>query len=243
MILHPTPIVVAGRDGRTSTSITPHVYVTVDVSALRHTEHVACSGFCGCPRDSALREIPPKPETPAQMRALVDGKGTCRSYAAEERVTLSHNPHAGESDPRPCTAKGCKFGHNRDTVAAEYVALLAEEAVLSGDTSKKGKAKFSRWRMKFAELHGNIQPGLYGMPLLYHHFDDQILDALHLALLNLPKLPWKYANPRSFTYCLYSSRFLSYSIPVYTRVTHMRYVTYFTHVSPARLTSISGTES
>ena len=40
--------------------------------------------------------------------------------------------------------------------------------------------------------HFNVPPGLYGRPFLRHHFRKQILDALHLALLGLPKTPWKF---------------------------------------------------
>ena len=33
---------------------------------------------------------------------------------------------------------------------------------------------------------------LYGAPMYDHDMADQILDPLHLALLNLPKIPWKH---------------------------------------------------
>ena len=46
--------------------------------------------------------------------------------------------------------------------------------------------------MGHAHSHGNVQPGEYGMPMFKHHMDQQILDALHLAELGLPKTPWKY---------------------------------------------------
>ena len=65
--------------------------------------------------------------------------------------------------------------------------MLAEEA----------KVKFSTWRMlhawKGSVHHFNVPPGLYGCPLFRHHFRRQILDALHLALLGLPKTPWKFS--------------------------------------------------
>ena len=38
-------------------------FLSVDVAALRHTEHLANSGWCGCNRDFALRQTPKKPET------------------------------------------------------------------------------------------------------------------------------------------------------------------------------------
>jgi hypothetical protein len=75
--------------------------------------------------------------------------------------------------------------------------LLAEEAKLAAATSKAGKTKFSTWRMlhawKGGTPHLNVPPGLYGCPLFRHHFKRQILDALHLALLGLPKTPWKFS--------------------------------------------------
>ena len=173
-------------------------YFTDDVSCLRHGEHLANSGWCGCSRDAALRRVPPKPKTPAEMRTLVNGDpgGRCRELSCEERDVLSHNPVPGEPLPRPCIADNCKFGHDRSTVAQEYTDLLAMEAVLSADKTKKAKAKYSLWRMlhawKGANPHFNVPPGLYGKPMLRHHFNRQILDALHLALLGLPKTPWKH---------------------------------------------------
>ena len=41
--------------------------MTVDVAALRHVEHLANSGWCGCARDFALRQTPKKPETVQEM--------------------------------------------------------------------------------------------------------------------------------------------------------------------------------
>ena len=61
--------------------------------------------------------------------------------------------------------------------------MLAEEARLLSDQSKKGKAAFSKWRMAHAHAHHNIQPGKYGEPMLWHHFWQVLLDALHLAEL------------------------------------------------------------
>ena len=174
----------------------PHF--TDDVSALRHGEHLANSGWCGCSRDCALRQVPDKPPTVTAMRKLVNGDegGRCRELSVKERDNLSHNPPPGKSIPEPCKADGCIFAHNPFTAAAEYLELLAEEKRLAADTSKKGKQKYSTWRMKHAwkghTPHMNVPPGLYGKPMLRHHFRRQILDALHLALLGLPKTPWKY---------------------------------------------------
>jgi hypothetical protein len=173
-------------------------YFTDDVSALRHGEHLANSGWCGCSRDAALRQVPAKPEDKAAMLVLVNGDkgGRCRELAVEERDNLSHSPPPGKLVPDPCCAAGCKFAHNPFTAAVEYAELLAKEAELAADKSKKGKAKYSLWRMKHAwkgeTPHLNVPPGLYGKPMLRHHLRRQILDALHLAWLGLPKTPWKY---------------------------------------------------
>merc|ERR1711871_587007 len=46
--------------------------------------------------------------------------------------------------------------------------------------------------MEHADGHFNVQPGEYGEPMLHHDMDDQLLDALHVAELNLPKVIFKY---------------------------------------------------
>ena len=70
--------------------------------------------------------------------------------------------------------------------------MLAEEARLASDTTKRGKAAFSKWRMEHAHKHRNVQPGTYGSPMFYHNFRQVIIDALHLAELNMPKIAWKH---------------------------------------------------
>jgi hypothetical protein len=74
----------------------------------------------------------------------------------------------------------------------EYEDLIATEAKLRSVDTKAGKAAFSRWRMKHAAAHSNVQPGEYGRPLLRYDMDDFILDMLHLAELGVPKTPWKH---------------------------------------------------
>ena len=83
------------------------------------------------------------------------------------------------------------FAHNRDTALAEMQEMLDLEKLLSSDTSNAGKARYSAWRMEHARAHFNIQPGNYGKPMFEHHMDNQLLDSLHLAMLNLPKIAWK----------------------------------------------------
>eukprot|EP00966_Prymnesium_polylepis_P080425 1863394-Prymnesium_polylepis.1 len=70
--------------------------------------------------------------------------------------------------------------------------MLKCEAELSGVKTKAGKAAFSKWRTDHARCHKNVQPGIYGKPMLENHMKDQILDSLHLGRLNLPKIAYKY---------------------------------------------------
>lgn len=140
--------------------------------------------------------VPKKPNTVAEMKELVSGSGTCRELSCLEREILSHNVVEGEELPRPCIAPGCNFAHDRRTAQKEYDEMLATEAELQKDTSKAGRKRFADWRMHHAYKgpvnHLNVQPGLYGKPLLRHHMQKQILDSLHLGVLGLPKTPWKH---------------------------------------------------
>ena len=166
----------------------PGVYISTDVSALRHTEHLANSGWCCCGRDFALRTTPKKPETYAEMHALLE---QCKSPTATERFDLAHEPRPGETVPRPCPA--CNFGHGTEAETLElYAELLAMDAKLSALLTKAGKAAYSKWRMAHAAMHHNVQPGEYGRPLLHYDLNDFILDLLHLAELGVPKTPWKH---------------------------------------------------
>jgi hypothetical protein len=171
--------------------IKPHLYHVTDLAALRHTEHMSCSGICGCSRDFALRQTPKKPTDIIEMKELL---AKCLEPSVIQRFVRSHTPVPGEESPRPCDVPGCKFGHGDDAAAiVEALSeLLAMEKKLSADDSKKGKAAFSKWRMAHAASHFNVQPGEYVKPMFWHDFCDQILDALHLAELGLPKTPWKH---------------------------------------------------
>jgi hypothetical protein len=84
------------------------------------------------------------------MLALVSGKGSCRELSCWEREVLSHTPVEGDDFPTPCFVEGCKYAHDPATRAQEYEDLLAKEASLLLDTSKKGKVKFSTWGMTHA---------------------------------------------------------------------------------------------
>ena len=87
-------------------------------------------------------------------------KEDCISPTHAMRVLRSHTPPEGKALPEPCDC--CDFGHNPETIEAEYNELLRQEAELAKDDSKAGKQKFSKWRMAHASLHGNVQPGMYG---------------------------------------------------------------------------------
>ena len=170
--------------------VTPEFFLCLDVAALRHTEHLAASGWCSCSRDVALRQLPKKPQDVPEMYTLLE---QCRELTVEERFVLSHMRVPGEDLPRPCTVPGCTFAHDRSTAAQELQALLHEEAELRKVDTKAGKGAFSRWRMAHAHAHRNVQPGDYGKPMIHVNFSNVILDALHMAELNLPKLPFKHA--------------------------------------------------
>eukprot|EP00966_Prymnesium_polylepis_P069113 1605791-Prymnesium_polylepis.2 len=107
----------------------------------------------------------------------------CVSPTAVQRHVHSHGTVPGGQLPRPCDAPGCTFAHNRATAAAEQAAMLAKEQELAAVTTKAGKRAFADWRMAHARLHGNIQPGKHGAPMLRHDLDKQLLDVLHLAEL------------------------------------------------------------
>ena len=171
------------------TKVDLDILVVTDVSALRHCEHVANSGWCGCSSDFALRQTPRKPTNKAEMIELC---GKCIEPTVEQRDNWSHMPPPGETLPRPCTAPGCTYAHDRAMVGALLAEMLATEATLKADTSAKGKAKFAEWRKAHHRLHFNVQPGLHGKPMLRHDLAKQILDALHKAELGLPKTPWKF---------------------------------------------------
>ena len=146
-----------------SVQLKPKPYFTLDLACLRHTEHIANSGFCGCARDYALRTTPPKPSTMEELRALLS---KCKSHTGRERFVLSHMPLPGKDLPEPCTAPGCKFGDgSEEKVRAEWEALIAEETTLASVLTKAGKTKFFTWRMKHAHTHFNIQPGRVRRPL------------------------------------------------------------------------------
>ena len=172
-----------------SVEISPEVFIVTDMSALRHCEHLSCSGWCCCSHDDALRKVPRRPSTDAELDELMK---ICVSPTAVQRHVRSHNTVPGEQLPRPCDAAGCTFAHNRATAAAEQAAMLAKEEELVAVTTKKGKRAFADWRMEHARLHGNIQPGKHGAPMLRHDLDKQLLDVLHLAELNCNKVIWKH---------------------------------------------------
>ena len=178
------PITVGGKEEE----ISPEIKMVLDISALRHNEHCSNSGWCGCTRHFALRVIPDKPATVAEMYKMLK---KCYLPTSDERFTLAHQPVPGERLPRPCPC--CSFGHDSTTVAADLKELLDTEAKMQLDTTKKGKSKFARWRKKHADDHFNIAPGTYGAPSIHVDMADIVIDTLHASELNMPKIPFKHA--------------------------------------------------
>jgi len=175
-----------------------HCTVTVDLSCLRHTEKMACSGACSCSRETALRTVPVKPTTVAEMFATCK---TCHAPTRAERWIWSHTPFPGETLPRPCTRPGCTFAHTDP--AREYAALLATIAEFKADTTAGADRRFSVWRMAHAQGgtgvvgHGNVQPGPDGAPMM--DLDSMLyflIDLLHGLYLNLPYNGFKAAYLR-----------------------------------------------
>eukprot|EP00965_Chrysotila_dentata_P257027 6212749-Pleurochrysis_carterae.AAC.1 len=115
--------------------------VVCDLACFRHCEHLAGSGFCGCPRE-ALRTVLTAPSTEAELRSFLDS--SCVSLDIEQRFTLGHNCIPGEDAPRPCVAPGCKFMHGGLAGAAAteaYENFKAEEAKLLQDVTEPGKRR------------------------------------------------------------------------------------------------------
>jgi hypothetical protein len=174
-------------------SIRPKVFIVDDVSKIRHGEHLANSGFCGCSRHLALRTTPKPPQDPCTEAQFREWLLQCHSHSRVERLVLSHNTVPGEAHARKCIAKGCSFGHGTAAETdAEQQVLFSEERRLSAIVSAAGKVAFSKWRMVHAHAHLNVQPAEFGAPFLIHHFDRQILDPLHYSELGVPKTPWKH---------------------------------------------------
>ena len=152
-ILVNDPFLEVAVDGRTY-SVKLDLGFTFDVAALRHCEHLANSGWCGCSREKALRVVPEKPKDISEMHAACSD---CESPTRIDRFVKSHMCVPGESLPRACTAPGCSFGHNRETVKAEHAQMLATEQKLSAVKTKAGKSAWSRHRMAHAHAHGNVR--------------------------------------------------------------------------------------
>ena len=169
--------------------------VTVDLSCLRHTERMSCSGACSCSREFALRTVPSKPSTVEEMftTCLV-----CHAPTREERWVWSHTPLPGEPAPRPCTRAGCRYAH--ETPAADYAAMLATIDAFKADTSAGAERRYCDWRMAHAQGrgtvvgHGNVQPGPDGAPMMdLSSMLYFLIDLLHGLYLNLPYNQFKAA--------------------------------------------------
>ena len=155
-------------------AIRPRVFVVFDVSALRHCEHVANSGWCACSRHKALRIVPSKPETVEQMYEQLE---ECHSPSLVERFVLSHNPLPGQEVARPCTAPGCTFGHIR---AWQRRADARRDGGATGTLQCKGSGQVQEWQGRFQQLangpcarppqHPTRPP--HGKPMFHHDFQE-----------------------------------------------------------------------
>ena len=65
--------------------IIPGPLMINDLSSLRHCEHIANSGICGCPREQALRVTPKKPRNIAEMLSRVRTECISQTYAQRVR--------------------------------------------------------------------------------------------------------------------------------------------------------------
>lgn len=117
-------------------AVKPKVWISTDVSCLRHTEHIAGAGWCCCSRDFALRTTPKKPADLEEMHTLFL---KCHCPKRVERFIWSHSIVPGETRPRPCTAPGCTFAHGDAASALEELeGLLETERELASVLTKAG---------------------------------------------------------------------------------------------------------
>ena len=83
-------------DDSTVATIAPDIKIVTDVSALRHNEHLACSGWCGCSRDFALRFVPKKPNNQAELTELCQRLRVPHLRGSRHQVALAaqgrHHP-------------------------------------------------------------------------------------------------------------------------------------------------------
>ena len=72
--------------------VSPEVFLVLDVSALRHSEHLANSGWCGCSCEFALRSTPPRPTSVLEMYELLKPHHhhVARSTASDSEMNLTN---------------------------------------------------------------------------------------------------------------------------------------------------------
>ena len=107
-----------------------------------------------------------------------------------EQCTLAHEPWPGERLPRPCPC--CNFCHDESTAEREYEEEKAMREKFRADDSKAGRAKYARWQCERAKEHLNIKAGPEGLSVLGQATRRSHLCHLHVARLNLPKIPWQW---------------------------------------------------
>eukprot|EP00965_Chrysotila_dentata_P208622 6184803-Pleurochrysis_carterae.AAC.5 len=151
------------------------------MSALRHSNHrwlfLAGVAAPAMPSDAALRTVPKKPETAADMHEALK---LFHLPSAIERYTLSHMTPPGESTPRP--AAPMLTTPARLQLTLPLCCRLRPSCASPPPKRASIASQDGEWR---------TQP-LTGRCSLDSDLDQPILDALHLAKLGLPKTPWKF---------------------------------------------------
>ena len=187
-----TPTMIPFPDG-SEHPIHINVLIASDLSCVRHCEKMLNSGMCGCAA-TALRVVPAKPVNIDELK-----KHTRRCFRPnlKQRTTLRHAIQRDGSIV-PCFATGCNFGSS-DNPNLEYTLATQHEARLLADTSKKGVAAHTKWRLDHAHSHYNVAPlkageGTFDVDMA----TQQYLCNLHGPRLNLPKhAPWSHGILRN----------------------------------------------
>ena len=183
--LTPTPVLMP--DGSTL-PVRLKVWNVADLSCARHCEHLLGSGLCCCPR-LALRHVPKKPDTPAEMKTLCRD---CVGPALNVRQALGHRKYQG----RVLACPACLFGHSDDP-EAEFAAFQATETRLLNDKSKGHEGRYTKWSLDHAHSHMNVRPLAAGEPTFQCNMMDQLPDMLHMLDLNLPSRPFSHGLVRN----------------------------------------------
>jgi hypothetical protein len=135
-------------DGGKEVEVMPNVYSCLDLAALRHCEHVAKSGFCGCDADFALRTTPPtKPDTVAEMHTA---SNKCVSHKRDARFILSHNPRPGHRFPTSAPPPAATLLTTEVLPTRNIKTSLLKKPLFSSTSQRQVGINFrsGEWRMR-----------------------------------------------------------------------------------------------